>query len=222
MTTLELVTRLRELLDDESEPYGWTTSYLVQALNAAEEQATRRAYLLMDRSTASVCTISLVASQAEYSLHSRILQIRRAWLASAEYPLTQVTREEIDTSPAWWSTEGTPEMFVTETMNEIVFVPTPVSAATVTLQVARLPLVEQTATSSSTPEIPAQYHRDLLIWGQREAYLKNDADTRNMEMAERLEAEFTAKFGPLPSASDERKRKAWPMKMSARPREFGT
>jgi hypothetical protein len=61
-----------------------------------------------------------------------------------------------------------------------------------------------------------------MLWGQHRAYLKPDSDTFNKDLADKYEAEFTAKIGPLPSALEERRRKMWPRSMSARPREFGT
>jgi hypothetical protein len=77
-------------------------------------------------------------------------------------------------------------------------------------------------TTGGSPEIPVQYHRDLLIWARRAAYRKKDSDAENFQLSVALENEFTAKFGPLPSALNERRRRAWPKKLKARPRDFGT
>jgi hypothetical protein len=224
-TTLEIVTWLRELLDDEVQPYLWTTSYLLRGLNDAEEQACRRAYCILDKLTASVCQITLSASVATFALHSKILQVRRVNVGSTDVPVIQKTREYLDENiPGWWSVQGVPEYYIVDTDHTITFYPMPQSLDTASMIVARLPLVSMKAVGSGdgyVPEIPEEFHRDLLIWGQRAAYMKNDADTFNLELAQKFEDEFTAKFGPLPSARDERLRKTRARELKARPREFG-
>lgn len=223
-TTLELIAWLREQLDDEVNPYLWTNSYLLRGLNEAEVQACRRAYLIIDKDTASVCALTLSASTATFAIHSKILQVRRLTIGSSDVPLTQTTRQELDEEiPAWWSVYGLPVKYVLDTVdNTVTFYPFPQSATTASMIVARLPLKSLTLAGSSIPEINPLYHHDLLIWGRREAYLKHDSDTYNPELAKVFEDEFTAKFGPLPSARDERLRKSRPMELRVRPREFGT
>jgi len=221
-TTLELIAMLREVLDDEVHPYLWTNSYLVKALTQGEEQVCRRAYALIDGNTASVCVVSIIASQAAYSLHSRILQVRRIQIGSSEIPLSQKTRDELDDEhPGWWNVYGTPEGYIIEKIGEITFYPIPEASDIATMVVARLPLNSLTLAGSNSPEIK-DYHDDLIIWGQHRAYMKNDSDTFNKELAEKYEADFTAKIGPLPTALEERRRKTWNRNMAARPREFGT
>lgn len=222
-TSLELISWLREMLDDEVLPYLWTNSYLVRGLNDGEEQACRRAYVLIDKDTASICQLTLSASVGSFVLHSKILQVRRLTIGSSDVPLAQTMKEDLDEMyPAWWSTYGIPERFFVDTQGRITFYPMPQSLDTAYLEVARLPLYSMNVSGSCVPEIPEQYHRDLLIWGKRVAYLKNDSDTFNKELADMAENEFTVKFGPLPSAKEERLRKLWPRSMGAKPREFGT
>ena len=223
-TTLELITWLREMLDDEVNPYLWSNSYLLRALNQAEIQACRRAYAIIDKDTASVCCITLSASVATFALHSKILTVRRVQIGSADYPLTQITKVQLDEQyPGWWSVYGVPEHYLIDTTdNTITVYPYPQSVDVASMVVARLPLKSMTLAGSSVPEVPDMYHQELLIWGRREAYLKPDSDTFDPERARAAEEEFTAKFGPLPSARDERLRKSRPLEMRVRPREFGT
>lgn len=227
-TTPELLSILREELDDTVYPYGWPSAYLLGALTEAEQQACRRAYLIIDKDTASVCMLSMSASVQVYSLHSKVLQVRRLALTSSpENPLLgPVTRFEFDTYfKGWVSATGLPVAFMTEANRngvEITFDKAPLSAVAASLVVARLPLSALVDASSSIPEIPEMYHRDLLDWAKHVAYLKNDSDTLNMTLAQYYEEKFTAKFGPLPSASDERKRRMMPPRPRAFDREFGT
>jgi hypothetical protein len=221
-TTLELLEMLRELLDDEEHPYGWTNSYLVRALTKAEEQVARRTYILIDGDTASICNLSIIVSQASYVLHSKVLQIKGIRIGSTDFPLIQKTRDELnELYPGWWSTYGTPEGYLTEKPGELTLWPIPQSVDVASLLVARLPLNSLTMSGSLSPEING-YDDELLMWGAHRAYLKHDADTYDPELAKKFEDDFTARIAPLPSALEERRRKSWPRNMSARSREFGT
>lgn len=222
-TTLELIGMLRELLDDEAHPYLWANSYLLRGLNQGEEQIARRAYVLIDGDTASVCCFSINVSQASYSLHSRVLQVRELRIGSADIPLSQKYRDELNEQyPGWWSAYGTPEHYIVEKTGEITLHPIPQSADVASFVVARLPLNSLALSGETYPEIPGMYHEEMIIWGLRHAYLKPGEDTFNKALSDSYEQEFTAKIGPLPSVLEERRRKTWPRNMSARPREFGT
>jgi hypothetical protein len=204
-TTLELLEMLRELLDDESHPYGWRDSYLVRALGKGEEQIARRTYCLVDGDTASICALSLIVSQASYVLHPKVLQVKEIRVGSTDLPLSQKTRDELNEMyPGWWNTYGIPQ-----------------SVDVASILVARLPLNSLTMSGDTSPEING-YDDELLMWGAHVAYLKHDADTYDKELAQDFEDKFTARIGPLPSALEERRRKSWPRNMSARSREFGT
>jgi hypothetical protein len=221
-TTLELLDMLRELLDDETHPYGWTDSYLVRAIGKGEEQIARRTYYLVDGGTASICNLSIIVSQASYALHSKVLQVKEIRIGSADIPLTQRNRDELnETYPGWWNVYGTPEAYITEKPGELTLWPTPQSVDVASILVARLPLNSLTMSGGISPEIRG-YDDELLMWGAHVAYLKHDADTYDKELAQDFEDKFTARIGPLPSALEERRRKSWPRNMSARAREFGT
>lgn len=124
MLGLDLVTALRESrLDDNVVPYLWSNTELLRFLNYAEVQACRRAHLLIDGTTANdsgtsatagtagqkpLCTLSIVAGQATYSLSPKILQVRRCQLRTMTYPLLgPVTYAELDERQSgWWGTAG--------------------------------------------------------------------------------------------------------------------
>lgn len=226
MTVPELIIALRELLDDEQQPYLWKTSAIVRYLNDAERQVCRRAYLLIDRNTSAVCNITLSASVASYTMHSKVLRIRRAIVGSNPVPLTVYTKEHVDDTinvnvVDWASvTAGVPEIIIHEANDELIFYPPPQSADVAYMEVARLPLNDLTDDNSSSPEIPVLYHEDLILWGAYRAYMKNDSDTVNLALAKEYEGQFDRKFGPLPSARAERIRKSQAPRQ-ARVREFG-
>jgi hypothetical protein len=128
MTTLELISALRNMLDDENGPYKWQDSAFIRWLNEAEDQACRRAYLLIDNRTSAVCVFSVSVSVASYALHATILQIKRLTIDSTTIPLAQVTRDELDeTGTGWVSLTGIPDRFVHEANNELILVGIPQS-----------------------------------------------------------------------------------------------
>jgi len=223
MTAIELINALRSLLQDENAPYKWADSAMIRYLNESEEQACRRAHLLIDANTASICVFSVSASVASYLLHSKIIQIRRLAVDSATIPLTQTYRDEMDRKDvAWMSLTGRPEAFIHEANNELLLIGIPQSVDTARMVVARLPLANFSNGSGETPEIDPKHHNGLLDWAMHRAYEKRDPDTQNIQASQFYETKFTVMFGPLPTAKAERLKRTLPRNMSARTREFGT
>jgi hypothetical protein len=247
MTGQELITHLREsVLDDAAPPYLWQDSELLRYLNYAEVQACRRAHLIIDGTTANdsgtagtagtlgqkpLCTLALIANQATYNLSPKILQIKRCQLLSMEVPLTgPVQYPEMDEFVSGWiGTSGTvgtagsggyPTYFLNEPGNTITFVRAPSLNDTASLVVSRIPLMQFTARSS--PEIEEKYHEGLMDWATHLAYMKNDSDTINLNLAKIYEDKFTMQFGSLSNAYSDRMRKTLSQRQRMRPREFGS
>ena len=72
----ELLNELRvNILNDRSDrisgssDYLWTDETLINYINVAQRRFARRSLCLRDSKTAEVCQITLVAGQAEYTLH---------------------------------------------------------------------------------------------------------------------------------------------------------
>ncbi|MCK5610044.1 hypothetical protein KAR91_49680, partial [Candidatus Pacearchaeota archaeon] len=78
-----------------------------------------------------------------------------------------------------------------------------------------------TAAISDSPEIPEEYHMDLIEWICHLAYLKQDGETEELGRSDMYEAKFTQKFGPKLSAITESNRRRKPRNKSLRPKEFG-
>jgi hypothetical protein len=218
MTGAEIVDRLRERLDDIAAPQLWPTASLLAYANESEREACRRALLITDTTTASdsgtagICSLPISSGTAGYSLSKKVLQVLRVKLPSdaasvasgtAGYgiPLHQFTRDILDKDMSDWENwTGTPEGFITEATNEIRFVPVPDITITASLIVKRLPLADFTL--STSPEIDEALIPDMLLWAMHLAYLKNDSDTMNLQLAEYYETKFTAAFGPRPTFRD--------------------
>ncbi len=224
MTVKEMIAALRDILGDEDLAYRYQDSALLRYLNDAEDQACRRAYLIMDANTASICAFSVSVSVASYLFHSKILQVKRFAIDSTTVPITQMTRDRMDEQNVGWvSLTGLPEVYIHEANNETIVCPIPQSATMARLIVTRLPLAAFSNGAAETPEVKPQYHNDLLLWALSRAYERMAVtNPRSYQIAQNYESRFTARFGPLPSAKTERLRMSLPKNMSARTREFGT
>jgi hypothetical protein len=247
MTGKELVAHLREsILDDIAVPYLWLDTELLRYLNYAEVQACRRAHLIIDSTTANdngtastagtlgqkpLCTLSIVADQAVYNLSPKVLQIKRCQLKSMTYPLAgPISYTEADEFYSGWiGTSGTvgtcgsgghPDYFLNEPGNTITFIQAPSTTDTAYLVVSRIPLTPFTLNTS--PEIEEKYHEGLMDWAAHLAYMKNDSDTLNMNLAKQYEEKFSNQFGPLPDAYSERMKKVLSQRQRMRPRTFGS
>ena len=128
-----------------------------------------------------------------------------------------------DTHPGWNTQVGEPAVYFQEENNELGVAPAPEDANTLYLTVVRLPASDMTLALKDTvsPEIPAQYHLDLLDWVCYRAFLKDDADSQDIQKAKFYEESFTSKFGPRPSARTEVMRRRYPRSLKARPQSFG-
>lgn len=252
MTGQELVDSLREILDDYAAPYLWSDAELLRYLNLAENQACRRAQLITDGSNAQdhgtsgtagtagggvadLCRVTLIPNTSTYILSRLILQIRRVKLATMTDPLIPITRDELDDLWSNWEsdsgtagTAGTaggdgpvyPSHFISELGNELILVKAPTINDVASLVVVRLPLQQFTLITS--PEIPERHHDGLLDWAAHLAYMKNDSDTLNLNLAAVYEKRFLDRFGPLPDAYSEKMRRELPRKQRMRPRAFGS
>lgn len=193
-----------------------------------------------------LCQLTIVANQAVYNLSPKILQIKRCQLMSMNYalpgPLTYPEMEEMRYD--WWGTAGTlgtsgvmstagtagtvaaagtggyPSCFLNEPGNTITFVLAPSTNDLAALVVSRLPLTPFTLTTS--PEIEEKHHEGLMNWAAHLAYMKNDSDTLNLNLAKVYEDKFTRQFGPLPDAYSERIRKIISQQQRMRPRVWGS
>ena len=218
MLLTSLVKTLRiQYLDDVAEPYLWSDEELVFDIREAQDEACRRAHLIIEKDDPSVCQVAIQVGISDYILHDKVLLVKRAYFGTSFdhcYPLAQTTRSRMDQNhPGWNGRKGQVGAYICEDNNEIAFVPASIEAGTAFLQVSRLPLNELSLHSSQTgtagygityPEIPGRYHEKMLYWAAHLAFLKNDSETFNLEKANLYEAQFDRHFGKAISARTER------------------
>lgn len=212
MTKAELLAAARLTLGDSTVPYQWAEdAEMTLWLQDAEQEATERASLLKVSGVATYCTISVVAGTASYATQALVYEVEKARLAGSTTALKRTSRAELDFhNVAWEDESGTPIKYILEE-NTLTLYPKPVANATLNLVVLRLPVTPM----GTSPEIHARYHRRMLDWVYRLAFLKRDADYYSETEARKYEAMFAESFGEKIDAklqTRQRKRTATIMK----------
>lgn len=187
MTLTQLLTLVANRLDDTKEPYLWSDEELTSYANQRINKICELVPALRDDSTASVCTIPVVAGTRSYATDPKIIYISEARLDLESVPLIRTTLEEIRAfNPAWRDIDSTPRYFVTDLdVDQIMLYPEPIVNDTLHLNVVRYPLTPlvYTLANSMSPDIPERFH-ELLVPGITSlAYHKADAETEDLARA---------------------------------------
>jgi len=201
MTADSLILLAREYLGDKVQPYLWSDSFLLGALNRAEQEAAVRTLCFNDETTDAVTKISVLANTATYTLDSRVIRVDALLYDGA--PLTHVDPDDLSgiEGNEWRDQTGTPTYWFCDG-RKITLVPKPITTATVRLKAKRLPLVDMTlaANPNASPEIESYLHRHLLHWVCWEAHQIIDSDVARPDWAMNQLAQFERVFGPQVSA----------------------
>lgn len=204
MTLKELVDFARRRLDDTKSPFLWADADLVLWFNEAQQEAARRARLLLDSVTGEVCQYGVSVADPLIAIDPRVLFIRRAKLASQDHYLNKVDVRDLDAQrPGWETEEGEVYGYVQNyDANHLRLVNIPETADTLNLTVTRLPL-EDMAADSDEPEIKPHLHLKLHHWVLYRAYSGDDVDVNDATKAENHLAQFVAEFGEASTALDD-------------------
>jgi len=172
--------------------------------NEAEEEACRRAKLLVDSDIVELCRIAVAVGTAVYAYDPRIISIRRIKLASRTKPLGKFVYWELDERrPGWETRTGIAEAIVTGMESrKIRLDKIPTATDTLILTVARLPL-NPMAKAADVPEIPVSYHRSLVLWMKHKVYNNTNSELFDKNRANVHLALFEQEFGTKSSAINE-------------------
>lgn len=206
MKARDIIRLWRSDVDDAAQPYLWTDEEALDYLADAQNEACRRARLLVDSSGGELTRIVLVANQSQYPLDPRVLFIRKARIAGS-MPLRRMNEQDMAShDPMWEDAQPQPEprVFMADTDTGMVrFWPTPAMDGSIVLMtVVRDPLAE-IATLDDQPEINPRLHRSLRFWMTYRACMKPDEETFDPKKAEQALALFEMEFGKKSSAIDE-------------------
>lgn len=203
MNLRNFIDDFRRDVRDLGKPPMWSDAEIIDYANQAEDEACRRAGLLVD-STTDVTEVAMSADEHTVELDQSIIYVRRVRVQGGQVLFPRVARSMDEDAPGWEdTTAGSPVVFVPDWESGKLRVWPPFAqAATLRLTVVRTPRNEM-AEEIDEPEIPRRYHKSLLDWMKHLAYQKQDADTMDLAKAAKFEERFTAEFGPPSAAIDE-------------------
>jgi|GEM_PF-2021089 len=199
-----------------SSDYLWTDATLVTYINEAQRKFAAQGLVLRDGTTDEVTKITLVEGQAGYIVHDSVLAVISAKMATQDADLSRVghsalaayrapTDNWIDPAtfqglPAGptvaYSTDEGLQSYDNDGLSQITLRVHPVPAAAqagavLRLRVVRKPLDQLVPTQlSARPEIPEDYHIEMLDWAAYLALRIVDDDAG----APRRAADFKATF----------------------------
>lgn len=204
-TRADLIELARVRLDDTVEPYRWSDAVLTEHANDAVRQFAIRKRLILDRSTAEVCSYAVDADATTVTLHDAVLSVRSArWSDRNEGPLHLTTLKRMDRNFPDWPNQaaGTPSHLILDAnTGSVELWPKPSAAGTLSLAVWRTPLEsEKLESDDDEPVIDRVFHRDLLDWIEHLAFLTPEGEAGDLERSDRAGQRFTSKVGPLPNA----------------------
>ena len=208
MNLEQLITIVRfDYLDDDPESapkkYLWDDEFMFRSFTEAERQACNRQNLLFDDTTAEYTQITLVSGKSTYDIPQKITKIE--YVSFEDKEVDRQSKHELNRNNTDWRTEtGMTDKPVQHMIrgHKIRFIPSPDAddaGEVVSLEIFRLPECDF-LNLSSEPEIPEEYHRDLIYWVLHEAYKKQDADRFNQERSDYFLSRFTEIFGEYISA----------------------
>lgn len=204
MTLEELIQEFRNKTTDTKVPYLWSDDEIIGYANDAEQDACRRAHLLID-SSGEAAQAPVYANDPLVELDDRVISVRRARMASSSIPLAPKTVRSMDDAvPGWDSaTPSSPVVFIPDWQTGSLYLFPPSSTdSTMMMTVARLPMNDMVKMKDK-PEIKPRYHKGLVNGMLYRGYIKQDADTFDKAKAEFYEMLFIQEFGQKNSALDE-------------------
>ena len=183
----ELYDAFRSDVVDLAEPYLWSDSEVYRYMNDAYVMFVRLTGGVSDF-TSSICTVSVIAGEADADVSTLILKFREARLASTSRKLTIINHTDVPrvegsdyggAKLAFLSTTPGPvrSMVIGKQRGKVTWLQVPVADDSVSLIVDRLPLNTITGPDQEFSDIGDEHHEHLLLWMKARAYGKQDAET---------------------------------------------
>jgi hypothetical protein len=205
MTLLDLIAHYRALADDRVKPYFIEDGLLTFFANEAQDQACRRARLIVDASS-DFLTIEVEPGEPLVVLDRRVLDVLRG---DAEHDerytfLPPVSVAFMDSHYGQWqSDEGMPQQIITNWQTGAIRLhPAPNVPIQLRLQVVRLPLAPMQA-DTDEPEIRPEHHPALVQWMLHRGFSIPDSEQFDPGRAALALQQFQNEFGELHGARNE-------------------
>lgn len=181
MTLTQMITYLRDLLDDPAGTY-FTDTNLTLRLNLALKELQKRLISANQQWYMTCATAPMVISQNVYALPSDFLQIIRfdyitqgSGSTASTQKLQEITPNQTDLIN---SVQGQPYFYILQ-KDSVQLVPTPQSVMTMHLYYSYL--VADMVNGSDVPDAPSQFHEYLPILTARDCYIKDGRSIQPIE-----------------------------------------
>lgn len=189
MKVSEVITLARTWLDDEVEPYKWTTTELVLYYNDAVNKVATEADYWLDPTTAATIKIDCVDGTASYPFNDIILRIDSARIYGQENYLTKISAREAELiwGENWTTDEDVPQYYCLDyVQGSITLIPVPdLSTYDIYLTVSRAPIAAVTTSTMAATDVPTAglFHARMADAICMRAYLKAGAATFKPDVA---------------------------------------
>lgn len=181
-------------LSTDEEDLLWTDEVLTRYINDGDRRFCERSMILEDATSPEATQIVLQADVTSYPLHRSVISVASAVLdgKALRKVSTNVSQghppEVVGFSPSHAGGYHGVSAYVPDyNVGSFHVLGTPTEAEVgkvINLRVVRLPLVPLTLDDvNASPEIPEQYHLDILEWAAFRALRNHDNDAENMAKA---------------------------------------
>ena len=199
-----------------SSDFLWSDTTLIRYINEAQRRFARRTLCIRDKNTPQCCQITTVAGQDEYPLDPSVIAVMSVRMTGDKADLARAGHSAFDTyhmpdnrffdpgqldqlSPGKALAYATDETLLENDFGSMgvvslrlyPMIASPYDKIVGTMRVCRLPLVPLTLDDlDASPEIPRDYHLDMLDWAAYLALRIVDVDAGSPARAQEFKASF--------------------------------
>lgn len=203
MTLEQIIALYRARAQDTEEPQLCDNDTARLYVNEAQEEACRRAQLLV-QSTGAMCQVQFKAGSELIQLDRKVLKVLRSYVDGCQVRVVPV--DVMDHNHPNWQFDtmrDKPRVLISGLTTDALHLwPIPSQDGEVRLSVQRLPMKPLIA-DSDKPEIREEAHPALVEWVLHRVYSTQDADLYDPNKSEVALKKFEAEFGPKSSLRNE-------------------
>lgn len=203
MTLEDIIKLYRVRAQDLYEPYFCDDETLAIYINEGQDEACRRAQLLL-QSSGAMCQLAFDAGAELVQLDPKVIRVLRSHVNGQAVNVVPV--EYMDMSHPNWQSDTVrdiPRVLISGLTTDALHLwPVPSEAGSVRLSVQRLPL-KRLQGDMDKPEIRVEAHPSLVEWALYRVYGTQDADLYDPQKSEAALKKFEAEFGKKTSIRNE-------------------
>ena len=206
----QIIIEYRIQADDNATPPLTSDETLALWASEAERETCERGDLILDASeTEDVTVFAVSADQATVTLSETTRKILSAQFTSSAggraRNLSLTGFDRISDLNDWRTDScSRPDFIAQLSPTQARLYPIPNTAGTLKLTLFRLPLYDM-EDEGDEPEIPAQYHRDLVQWLLYKTFAGKDGEQEDLPRSRNAYDTFEARFGKRHNARVQRK-----------------